>query len=181
MKKWRTLFSETVFDTEWIKVQKDKVELPDGKIIDDYYTWRERDVSQIVAVTKENKILFVKQYKHASGEICIEIPAGYVEPGEDFEEAAKRELLEETGYKATDVEYLGKLIHTPTKSPGIVKVFLAKNVEHYSLQKLDEDEEIEILELSFHEARKMIESGEIWASGSIASIFLALNRLEYKI
>lgn len=181
MKKWKIKSSEIVFDTQWIKINKDAVELPNGNKIDDYYTWREKDVSQVVAVTKDNKILFVKQYKHAAGEICIELPAGYLESGESFEDAAKRELMEETGYKADSLEYLGKLIHTPTKSPGIVKVFLAKNVEHFSSQNLDEDEEIEILKLSFYQVRKMIENGEIWASGSIASIFLALNKLKYKI
>lgn len=181
MKKWQVVSSKIVFDTKWIKVQKDKVKLPNGKVIEDFYTWRECDVSQIVAVTKENKIIFVRQYKHAADEICIELPAGYVDKGETFESAANRELLEETGYKASNLKFLGKLIHTPTKSPGVVHVFLATDIEKTSIQNLDKNEEIEVLELSFDEAVKMISDGEIWASGTIASFFLAINDLKYKI
>jgi len=181
MKKWKTLTSDIVFDTKWIKIQKDKVELPDGNVIDDFYTWRERNVSQVVAITKEKKILFVRQYKHAANEICIELPAGYVDDGESFLDAAKRELLEETGYEASDLNFIGKLIHTPTKSPGVVHVFLATVIEKTSIQNLDQNENIEVLELEIEEVVKKISSGEIWASGTIASFFLALNRLKYKL
>lgn len=181
MKKWKTLSSELAFDNKWFKVQKDVVELPNRNILNDYYIWKEPNVSQIVAITKENKIVLVKQYKHGAGEILIECPAGYVDENESFESAASRELLEETGYKINSLESLGKYVHNPTKSSGVVHSFLAINVEKISDQKLDEGEDIEVVELDFKEIIKMIENGEIWTSGTISSIFLALNKLKYKI
>lgn len=181
MKKWKTISSELAFNNKWFTVQKDVVKLPNGKIIDDYYFWKEQKVSQVVAITKENKIVFVKQYKHGADEIMIECPAGFVDEGETFEDCAKRELLEETGFSSEDLIKIGKIIHNPTKSSGVVEIFLAKNAIKISSQKLDKNEEIEILEVTIPEALKMIENGVIWATGTIASIFLALNKIKYKI
>lgn len=181
MKKWKTLSSELVFDNKWFKVQKDAVELSNGTVLDDYFFWKEQNVSQVVALTKNNKMVLVKQYKHAADEIMIEFPAGYVEGSEDFKEAAKREFLEETGYTAENFELIGKVIHNPTKSSGIVKIYLALGAEMSDVQNLDQNEEIEILVLEIDKVLKMISKGEIWATGTIAAIFLALNKLKYNL
>lgn len=176
MKKWQTLSSELAFDNKWFKVQKDVVKLPNGRILDDFYLWKEPMVAQIVAITKQGKIVLVKQYKHGVGEVIIECPAGFVDEGENFESAAKRELLEETGYKANSLEFLGKFTHNPTKSLGIVYSYLAMDLEKVE-QNLDTDEEIELLELNLDKAIDMIKRGEIWTSGTVTSIFLALNKI----
>lgn len=181
MKNWKTLSSELAFDNKWFNVQKDVVQLPNGKIIDDYFLWREPNVAQVVAFTKKNKIILVKQYKHGAGCVMIECPAGYVEDNESFEDAARREFLEETGYKISGLEYIHKIAHNPTKSTGIVKLFLVKNVKKTSKQKLDEYENIEILEVDIPIVLKMINDGEIWATGTISAIFLALKKIGYKI
>lgn len=180
MKKWQTISSELAFDNKWFKVQKDAVKLPNGKILDDFYLWKEHNVAQIVAITSDNKIVLVRQYKHGAGDILIECPAGFVDENEDFETAAKRELLEETGYIANKIKYLGKYIHNPTKSLGIVKSYLARDLIK-SKQSLDEDEEIEVLEIPINEVVQMINKGQIWTSGTISSIFLALNELQYRL
>ena len=180
MKKWKTVATETAFENKWFSVRKDKVELPSGKIIDDYFIWKEKRVSQIVGITTENKIIFVKQYKHGAGEIMIELPAGYVEENEDFKEAANREFSEETGYKITELEEIAKLIHNPTKSSGVVKVFVGKVLGRRETQNLDENEDIEIMEIDIENVLKMIYAGEIWATGTIASIFLALNKIKFE-
>jgi ADP-ribose pyrophosphatase len=178
MKKWKTLSSKLALDNKWFKVQKDVVELPNGKVLDDFYIWNEPDVAQIVAVTKSKKIVLVRQYKHGTHEILIECPAGYVDENEDFESAAKRELLEETGYRAGRVELLGKFVHNPTKSSGRVAAYLAQGVQKSEAQKLDDNEEIEVMEVGFKEVVEMINKGEIWTSGTISSIFLALNKMK---
>lgn len=181
LKKWKTIHSKLALDNKWFKVQQDIVELPNGKVLDDYLFWKEPNVSQIVAITKENKIILVRQYKHAIGDFIVECPAGFVDDGETFEDAARRELLEETGYNSKKMVCLGQVTHNPTKSCGIVKIFLTKNIEKTSSQKLDKNEDIEILELSIEEVLNMIYIGEIWTTGTITAMFLALKKIGYKL
>ena len=82
MEKWKLLFSKLVFNNKWFKVRQDRVELPTGKIIDDYFVWPEGDVAFVAPVTEDNHLILVRQYKHGAGEIMIEFPAGYVDNGE---------------------------------------------------------------------------------------------------
>lgn len=181
MKKWKTLSSKPAFTNKWFNVQKDVVQMSNGEIIDDYHYWMEPNVSQVVGVTNNKKLVLVKQYKHAAGEVMIEYPAGYLEANEDFESAARREYLEETGYKIREMVLLGKATHNPTKSSGIVKFYLAENIQKVSEGKFDENEDIEIMELDLDEVIKLISSGKIWATGTIAATFLAVNRLNSKL
>lgn len=179
MKKWKLLSSKMAFDNKWFKVQKDEVELPNKQIIDDYYVWLEPNVSMVVPITEDGKIVLVRQYKHGVNSLMIECPAGFADEGESYEETAQRELLEETGYKADTLELLGKLSKNPTKSTGISKIYLARNVKKIAPLKLDDNEEIEVLEITLEEIIKMIAAGEIWATGTVSAIFLVLNKLKY--
>jgi len=180
MKKWKILSSKKAFDNKWFEVQQHKVQLPNGKIIDDFFVWNEPNVAQVVVLTKDNKVALVKQYKHGSRDILIECPAGYLEKGETFEEAAKREILEETGYSSKDdLIELGEIVHNPTKSSGRVKLFLMTNSIRGDSQNPDEDEEIELVIKPIESVIKMIDSGQIYTSGTISAIFLALSKLKY--
>lgn len=177
MKPWKTISSHLAFDTKWFKVRQDKIELPSGKVVGDYFLWIEKDTSYVVPITSENKFVLEKQYRHGTGSFMIEFPAGYIEDDETAEEAAKRELLEETGYSRVKFNQIGKLAQHPSKEVGTINVILAEGAFLCSKQILDKDEEIEILELTADEILKMIDAGEIWASGTIAPFFMALNKL----
>lgn len=182
MKKWKKLDSKIAFDNKWFKVRQDKVKLPDGKIIDDYYVWLEGDLSLIVPVTKGKQIILVKQYKHASGQIMIEYPAGYVDEGETPEQAAKRELLEETGFSSSKFTLLGKLTNNPTKTVGNIYLYLAEDVEEVAKKgevHSEDTEEIELLILPPKEVLKMVESGEIWVTSSVAATYLASKKISF--
>ena len=177
MKKWKTISSELAFDHKWFKVRKDIVELPNGKIIDDYYLWPSQDVAMIVPITEENHFVLVKQYKHAAGEIMIEFPAGYAEEGENIADTAKREFTEEAGYSVDTLTPLTTFTNNPTKEISKVFVFLANSAVKVSNQKLDSNEEIELLTVSFAQMLGMIESGEIWNTATVASAFMALKKI----
>lgn len=181
MKKWKTLSSEYVFSNPWFKVKKEAVELPNGKIMDDYYIWDEPMVAMIVAFTENNDLLMVRQYKHAAGEIMIELPAGYVDSNENIEVAAKRELAEETGYVCESLEKLATIIKNPTKSRSKVHLFIARNVKKIQSQNLDISEDIEVILLSLEEVADKIANGEINATDTISAIYLASKRLGLKI
>ncbi|HUD44230.1 MAG TPA: NUDIX hydrolase [Patescibacteria group bacterium] len=180
MNKWKTLSSKLAFDNPWFRVRQDSIELPSGKIIDDYFMWQDNDVAQMVPITKEGKFILDKQYKHAVGQIMTEFPAGYFNENEKPEEAARRELLEETGYTAEKFTFLGKLNHNPTKEIGNLYIFLVENAYKKEQQHLDETENIELVELTMEEIIEKIQNHEIWATGTISAFFLALQKLGYK-
>ena len=100
MKPWKLLDTEFLVNAPWLKVAKEKCELPNGKIIDDFYTLWQPDWVLILARTTEGKWVMTEQYRHGTGKIALEFPAGIIDKGETPEDAAIRELQEECGYGA---------------------------------------------------------------------------------
>jgi 8-oxo-dGTP pyrophosphatase MutT (NUDIX family) len=181
MKKWKVIESKFVFDNKWFKVQQDSVELSNGKIIDDFFMWKEGPIGVAVALTAENEILLVREYRHAAGEILIQLPAGILNEGEDYQAGSLRELEEETGYSSKEVEPLATLYRSPSKIIGTVSAFLMKNC--YLLEgerHLDETEDIELVKMPFSEALKLIDDGVIVNSDSIALILMAARKLNLR-
>lgn len=177
MSNWKVISSKVTAFDPWFKIQQDTVELPDGRQIKDYSMWQERGVAFTVPVTKEGKFILVKQYKHAAGKTVIEFPAGYIDEGEEPLAAAKRELLEETGYTADEFADLGVVTNNPTKVRGKIYVFLVENAHKVKEQQLDEYENIQVIEATVEEIDKMIASHQIWVTGTITAFFLALQKL----
>ena len=96
--KWRTLSSEYLIRRPWLTARRDTVELPNGTVNDEYYVLEYPDWVNVVAITTGGDFVFVRQYRHGIDEVCHEIVAGVIEPGEQPEAAARRELMEETGF-----------------------------------------------------------------------------------
>lgn len=175
MKKWKILDEKDVSPSKWFPVLQHTVELPDGKIIDDYFISPMGSVAMVLPITKDNKIVLVKQYKHALKEILIELPAGFQQKGKSLEESALAELEEEVGIKtsADNLILLGKTANNPTKTTHVTYCYLAKNLEFNSEQKLDETEDIEIITVTPNEALEMVKRGEIWVADSATNILKA--------
>lgn len=175
IRKWTTLDSKTVFDHRWYKVLQEKVEVAPGKIYDDYFMGIFPNIVLIVAITKDKKILLVRQYKHGAKKILLEVPAGYIDSKESPLAAAKRELLEETGYISNKWTKLGFYYSNPTKERGNgIYVFLAKNSRITGQSKPDDMENIEIQLIEIKDIAKMIKSNKIKVAGSVAAILLSL-------
>lgn len=160
-------------------VRQDVVELPNGKILEDYFVYEEGDVALTVPVTEDGKFVFVKQYKHAAQDIVIEFPAGYIEKDETPLQAAKREMKEETGYVSDEMTLLTQVVNAPTKVVSDIYVFLAKNSKSMfnQTENQDENEDIELLTLSFEKAHEMVKRGEIKVTGTITAFYLASEKL----
>ena len=109
MEPWKLLEKEYLVDAPWLKVAKEKCQLPNGKVIDDFYTLWQPDWVLILARTAEGKWIMTEQYRHGSGQIALEFPAGILDKGESPEQAALRELQEEVAFCGTheNVKYLG--------------------------------------------------------------------------
>lgn len=172
MKKWKVIKEVDVSPSKWFPILQHTVELPNGKIIDDYFISPMGNVVMVLPITLENEIILVKQYKHALGEILIELPAGFEQEGKTLEESALAELEEEVGIKTTadNLIFLGKTANNPTKTTHVTYCYLAKNLEFNSVQNFDEAEDIEIIKVSPKKALEMVSSGEIWVADSVVNI-----------
>lgn len=175
MKKWEILEKKDVSPSKLFPVIQHKVKLPNGIIIDDYFLSPMGSVVMILAITAQNEIVLVKQYKHGLGEVVIELPAGFQQKGKSLEESALAELEEEVGIKTTsdNLGFLGKVANNPTKTYHITYGYIAMDLDFNSKQNLEITEDIEVLKLPPQEVLRMIHNGEIWVADSIAMIMKA--------
>lgn len=176
--KWRTLSSEYLFNDLWFKVRRDICETPQGKIIKPYYVYEFPTWVTAVPVTGEGKIIMLHQYRHALGEICIELPGGCVDDTDNnLQEAMSRELLEETGYSFSSYEYLGKISPNPSTNNNLMHMFLAKGGTKIAEQQLDGNEEIEVELMSIDEVKTLLKENKIVQSMHVTCLMYALARL----
>ena len=167
-----------VFEHRWYTLRRDEVELPNGKVMDDYFVSVRPNVVLTFPITPDDHVIFVRQYKHAAGNIFLELPGGVIDEGEDIPvEAAKREMLEETGYTSDKVEQLLEVIDNPTKDTNKIYFFLARDVHQVAEQDLDDSEDIEVVKIPLAEVEQLVISGKINVSGSVALCLLALRKL----
>ncbi|UAY57396.1 NUDIX hydrolase [Arachidicoccus terrestris] len=176
--KWKTLDSTYLFKENWFTVRKDKCQRADGKIIDPYYVFEFPEWVTALAVTADNKVLMVRQYRHALGEVGLELPGGCVDDtDENYEDAIRRELLEETGYAFESAHYLGKISANPSTNSNLMHMFVATGGQKIKDQDLDDNEQIDVLTLSFEELNTLIEEKRIAQAMHISTILYGLRYL----
>ena len=135
--KWKTLLSEYVVKEPWMKVRKDKLLLPDGRVKDDYWSLEYPDWINVIATTKDGHYIYERQYRHGLDCVAWEIPAGVIEKGEEPRAAARRELMEETGFGGGEWEPFMELSPNPGTNNNIAHTFLARGVEREGEQHFD--------------------------------------------
>ena len=168
-KKEKTISQEIVYDGKIMRITKDEVICPNN----------EKSIREIVhhrggvgiLFKIDDKFVFEKQYRYALDEVIIEMPAGKLEKGEIQLEAAKRELLEETGYRPLEMIHLGDSYPTPGYSSEVIHLYYCPKAVKEE-RHLDEDENIDLLYLSLDEIEKMIQDNTIKDSKTVAAIYL---------
>jgi len=151
--------------------------MPDGRIVDEYYVLEYPDWANAVALTEDNKIILVRQYRHAAEIISLEIPGGVIEKGENPEVGMRRELLEETGYAFDKVELLATICANPSTANNYTHCFLATGGKKVQEQSLDEHEEIIIEEYTIAEIKQLLADNKIAQALHCTGLFYALMRL----
>lgn len=158
-------FTETTVDTKEIysgriiHVKEDIVKLPNGKTAGRELVLHNGGVA-VIAVDDDKNIFMVRQYRKPYDEMVLEIPAGKLEKGENPYDAGLRELREETGYIAKELEFMGKCYPSPGYLNEIIHIYFAKNLEFVG-QELDSGEFLEVVKIPFSEALKMVMENEI--------------------
>ncbi len=168
--KWKQLNRKKVFDSRFVNVYEDTVELPDGTVFDDYTVVEKPSIVMIVATDEQGDVVVLDEYKYAANEVLATLPAGHKKKDESSVEAAKRELLEETGYTGDDFEELTVIYDYPTKDIHKVHVVRAKNVAKTDKTDHEATESIEYKLVSPEDLRAQIVNQEWKASSALAAL-----------
>jgi ADP-ribose pyrophosphatase len=167
---WKTIIREEVFSTPWMSLYHDQFEMPDGKK-GNYFYLHTRGSALTIPVTEEGKILLVKQYRYLTDKASIELPCGGVKHDQKDEDAARAELVEETGYSCQKLKRVGRFIPYNGLSDEFCTVFIARKLSFEGASP-DDTEQIEILSASPDEIDAMIQRGKIVDGMTIAGWLL---------
>jgi ADP-ribose pyrophosphatase len=178
---WQIEHSEMLLDARIFKVRRDRSTTPDGKRSGTFYVLDSPDWVSIVPVTTDGKVILVAQYRHGTGTISIETPAGLIEAGETPEAAAVRELREETGYTAQRWRTLGETDANPAFMSNRFTAVLAEDATLTDPTAWDEHEELALQLVPVGELPRLLRSGAIRNTYSVLPLcwyLLELSELQ---
>lgn len=158
---WQILDSSYPFICPWLKVRKDVVRLPNGVEVPDFYITEVPDWVNVIAITADGKFIIEEQYRHGIQKVCFELCAGMVDEGEIPLNAAKRELLEETGYTGGNWTAYGMTVPNASGSTTKCYHFLASDVERIQNPKPEKTEDIKIHLLTEQGLKQLMLDGRI--------------------
>ncbi len=173
IKPWKILDSTHLRET----IRLDRCELPNGEIIEgtvlEFGTW-----ATVLALTKEQEVVLIRQYRHGAQKVIVELPGGVMDKEDkDPLAAARRELEEETGYSSERIIQLGCVSPNPANHTNLIYSFLALDAEKVGSQHLDGTEEIEVFLKPLEEVIAMAKNGELLQSMQVSTLFFTLAYL----
>lgn len=176
MKPWSVKQSRTLVDRRWLKIHEQHIVLPHGGEIDEFHLVEAPDWSSVLATTEEGQVVFVEQYRHGAARLSRELPAGVIDAGESPEAAARRELLEETGYTASTFEPLITVNTEPSRHTNRAHFFFARGARKVAEQHVDPSENIQVVLMKPDEILGAIERGLVIHGVHVGAILLAAQR-----
>ena len=176
---WTVLDSEQLHNEPWLSVRRERVQLPNGNIVPSYYILDYPDWVNVIAITKEQKFVFVKQYRHGIQRVNYELCAGVCE-AEDQSPliSAKRELWEETGFGNGEWEEFLCIAPNASSNSNFTHCFIARDVEQIDHPHLEDSEDLTVHLFSFEEVKQMVENGEIVQATMAAPLWKYLAKFD---
>lgn len=177
LKPWTTLERCVEFSGGPIReIARETVLLPDGRVIPDFYTARMGDYALVYAVTDEGGVLILRQYKHGVGRVCLTFPGGYVAPGEDPAVAAERELLEETGYRGSNLTPLGAFVTNANQGCNTAHLFRVDGCQRECDPNAGDLEEMQLEQFTAEELLRPERLSEMGVLSYVTLVLLAQRR-----
>lgn len=176
--EWRLRKSSYVVDSPYMRLRMDEIELPNGTIVPNYYVRESSGFVTIFALTEDEQVILVRQYRYGSDSIHLELPAGMLLEGENPRDCALRELAEETGYQVTSCELAAEYLPEPVRSTAHAYVYIASNARKVHQPTPDLTEHLQVELASPAAFRAMLKDGTVDAGASIAAGYRALDHLQ---
>jgi len=174
---WKILSSKYVYKNKWFHARADSCLLPDGRIIEPYFVVELPDFCNIMIVTKEERVVLVRQYRYPIRQTTLELAGGVIEKNETPVNAALREMQEETGYTSNEVEYLYKAAANPALNINTAYFFLAKNATKTTSTNFDALEDIDVVNFSKEEFIQLLTENKFQHGVQIGAMYEAMLRL----
>ena len=172
--EWVVESSTSILNRQpWLEVFEEHIRLPDGRLIDDFYTVKLRDFVVVAPISEDGRVIMMRHYRHGPRRITRSLPSGFVEGDETPAEAAKRELLEETGFAAESWLHLGTYVVDGNRRCGTEHVFLATGARRVAEPKSDDLAEATVQLLTVEQASEALSNGEISELPTAAGLALA--------
>jgi ADP-ribose pyrophosphatase len=177
---WHVISSKEGLRHPFITVTMQHVQLPDGRIIEDWPIVQTRDYANALVLNEAGQAMILEGYKHGLGKSSWQVPGGYLEAGEGPLDAIKREVLEETGYTSSQWEQLGRFVVDANRHVGTAHFYLARHARQVAIARDADLEGFRVLWISIHELREALRNGQIALIAYATNIALALLALESK-
>jgi 8-oxo-dGTP pyrophosphatase MutT (NUDIX family) len=161
IKPWKLIRSQPAQSFRVFSVRTDTTVSPRTGIEHDFYVIETKDWINIIPLTDDDQVVMIRQYRHGSREVTLEIPGGLVDPGDTPKKAAARELLEETGYQAKEWTQIGVVNPNPALFNNRCYTFLAQDIKKVSDPTPDQTEDIEVVLIPLEDISGLILKGQI--------------------
>jgi len=171
VKPWKRIRSQTDQTYRIFSIRTDTTLSPRTGAEHEFYVIESGDWVNVIPITADEQVVMIRQYRHGSGEITLEIPGGLVEPGDTPEKAASRELLEETGYQAEEWKKIGVVNPNPAIFSNRCHTFFARNLTKVGNPTLDQTEDIDVVLLPLSDIPRLIRNGVIDHALVIAAFY----------
>jgi 8-oxo-dGTP pyrophosphatase MutT (NUDIX family) len=176
LKPWTIKKSKQILKDRWINVRADKCVNEVGATYDPYYVMKYPDWAYMVVLDSKNNILITRQYRHGAGKVFAELPCGTIDPKDKSPlSAAKRELLEETGYTGKFIK-AGRIYPNPAVQANLIHCFLVTDAKQVTIPQEDPYELLEYEPIKLNQLKKMIEQGKFPQALHLASLLMGLKK-----
>jgi 8-oxo-dGTP pyrophosphatase MutT (NUDIX family) len=176
VKPWQVLDSKLLISERWLQLREDRVRLGNGHEIERFHVIHGPDWASVLCVTDDSEVVMVRQYRHGIGSVSLELPAGVIEPNETPEDAARRELMEETGYEASNWISIHSVSTEPARHTTRAHFFCARGARLARPAAPEESEILDLVKVPVSDLARLATDGSIIHGMHLGAILAALQR-----